>query len=61
MNKETLNAWIQAGRAPFFVATLVPLALGGVVAYNEGSWNTVRWFLVLLACFPGPPLHEFGE
>jgi 1,4-dihydroxy-2-naphthoate octaprenyltransferase len=51
MNKETLNAWIQAGRAPFFVATLVPLALGGVVAYNEGSWNTVRWFLVLLACF----------
>lgn len=51
MKKETLKAWIQASRAPFFVATLVPLTLGGVVAYNDGEWNTVRWLLVLLACF----------
>jgi 1,4-dihydroxy-2-naphthoate octaprenyltransferase len=51
MNKEVLSAWMQASRVPFFVATLVPLALGGLVAYSEGAWNTLRWLVVLVACF----------
>ncbi len=51
MNRETVRAWIQASRAPFFVATLIPLGLGGVVAYKDGSWNLLRWLAVLLACF----------
>lgn len=51
MKKERLRAWIQASRAPFFVATLIPLVLGGVVASADGSWNTLRWSVVLLASF----------
>lgn len=51
MPKGTLRAWLQASRAPFFVATLIPLALGGVVAHSQGGWNTPRWLAVLLACF----------
>jgi len=51
MTGETLKAWFQASRAPFFVATLVPLSLGGVVACNEGGWDTFRWCVVLLASF----------
>jgi len=32
---DTLRAWYQASRAPFFVATLIPLTLGGVIAHAE--------------------------
>lgn len=51
MSNEMVKAWIQASRVPFFVATLVPLTLGGVTVYADGSWNTLRWLAVLLACF----------
>ena len=51
MTADTAKAWIQASRVPFFVATLVPLTLGGVVASADGSWNTLRWTAILLACF----------
>lgn len=51
MTKERLRAWIQASRPPFFVATLIPLGLGGVVAFADGSWNVLRWGVVLLAAF----------
>ena len=46
-----LRAWYQASRAPFFVATLVPLALAGVIAYKHGGWNTTRWIVICLASF----------
>ena len=51
MTAETLKAWVQASRAPFFVATVVPLALGGVVTWVAGYWHGMRWGVVLLACF----------
>ncbi len=51
MNRETLHAWYQSSRPPFFVATLVPLTLGGVIAHSEGGWDTLRWIVVLLASF----------
>jgi 1,4-dihydroxy-2-naphthoate octaprenyltransferase len=51
MSAGTFRAWYQASRPPFFVATLIPLALGGAVAYTAGSWDALRWVLVLLACF----------
>jgi len=51
MTEGKLRAWYQASRPPFFVATLIPLLLGGAVAHSEGCWNTVRWLVVLLACF----------
>ncbi|MGO9119465.1 MAG: prenyltransferase [Desulfomonilaceae bacterium] len=46
-----LRAWYQASRAPFFVATLVPLALAGMIAYKHGGWNTTRWIVICLASF----------
>ncbi len=51
MTRERLGAWIQASRVPFFVATLIPLTLGGVVAARAGAWSTDRWFIVLVASF----------
>ena len=33
------------------MATLVPLALAGVIAYKHGGWNTTRWLVICLASF----------
>lgn len=51
IRNETLTAWYQAGRAPFFVATFIPLILGGVCAYKFGEWHPLRWLVVLAASF----------
>ena len=51
MKPGALKAWVQASRPQFFVATLIPLILGGVLAANDGVWDTWRWLAVLLASF----------
>jgi 1,4-dihydroxy-2-naphthoate polyprenyltransferase len=51
LSKATVAAWYQASRPPFFVATVIPLALGGVLAAQHGAWDTTRWLVVLLASF----------
>jgi 1,4-dihydroxy-2-naphthoate polyprenyltransferase len=51
MNRETIKAWYQASRPPFFVATMIPLILGGVLAGVDGHWDTMRWVVMLLASF----------
>ncbi len=48
---DKARAWYQASRPAFFVATFVPLTLGGVVAGQTGSWSTSRWLVVLLGSF----------
>jgi 1,4-dihydroxy-2-naphthoate octaprenyltransferase len=44
MVSERLKAWIQASRPPFFIATLIPLATGWVLA-GDGGWQ--RFLLVI--------------
>lgn len=52
MNKEMLRAWIQASRPPFYIATLIPLTLGWVVAAGQGGpWHPWRFVLINLAAF----------
>jgi len=51
ISKATLGAWYQASRPPFFIATVIPLTLGGVLAAQQGVWDTTRWLVVLLASF----------
>lgn len=51
MKNETLKAWIQASRAPFFVATLIPMTLGLALAAERGSCKPLRWLVVVLASF----------
>lgn len=51
MTKDVLKAWYQASRAKFFIATLIPLALGGIIASNAGRWDTGLWLTILLASF----------
>ncbi len=51
MSQSRLMAWYQASRPPFFVATMIPLALGGVIAHSDGYWNTLRWVILLFASF----------
>jgi len=50
-----LMVWVRAVRAPFFTATLVPVLLGAVIAYNDlqragalAYWNWSNFWLVLL-------------
>lgn len=51
MSLEFFSTWYQASRAPFFVATLIPLGLGGSVAAVQGHWDFCRWMMVLAASF----------
>lgn len=51
MKNDTLKAWIQASRAPFFVATLIPMTLGLALALERSSWKPFRWLVVVLASF----------
>ncbi|MDR1578248.1 MAG: prenyltransferase [Deltaproteobacteria bacterium] len=47
-----LKAWIQASRAPFFIATIFPLALGFTAAYKyTGEAKIGLFLLILLASF----------
>ena len=50
MNREVLKAWIQASRPPFFIATLIPIIIGWIMAMDHG-WQIGRFLLVLIACF----------
>ena len=50
MNRK-LRAWIKASRVKFFIATLIPLILGGVIAAKAGYWDTQIWLVVLVASF----------
>ena len=50
MDKEKIKAWVQASRPPFFIATLIPIVIGWLMAKAYG-WNGGRFVLVLIACF----------
>ncbi len=46
MDKDTLKAWFQASRPPFYIATLIPLTIGWVLAGHEGAWHPWRFLLI---------------
>lgn len=50
-SRDKFFAWYQASRAPFFVATLIPLVLAAVIAHQQGAWEPVRWLVICLASF----------
>ncbi len=50
MKKERIAAWIQASRPPFFIATLIPLFVGWILARDSGL-RPGRFLLVVAACF----------
>jgi len=47
MIRETVKAWVQASRPPFYIATLIPLVIGWLMA-KETGWHTGRFCLVLV-------------
>jgi 1,4-dihydroxy-2-naphthoate octaprenyltransferase len=47
---DRLKAWFQASRPPFFVATLIPLFIGWILA-RATDLHPGRFFLVVAACF----------
>lgn len=50
--KELFQAWWQASRPAFYVATLVPLFLGWIAAGKDtGQWHPGYFALILLGCF----------
>jgi len=51
MNKEKIKAWVQASRPPFFIATLIPLTVGAVLAGKQGSFAIMPFAGILLASF----------
>ena len=49
---DRLKAWYQASRPPFYIATLVPIVLGLVLAARDtGQWRIGRFLLVNLGAF----------
>jgi len=49
MTQSALKAWVQASRAPFFVATFIPLFIGWSMAVKAtGFMRPGRFLLVLL-------------
>lgn len=51
MRRDTLKAWFQASRPPFFIATFIPLAAGWILAGRSGAWRPGRMLLVLAGAF----------
>jgi len=50
MSQGRIAAWVQASRPPFFIATLVPLLVGWMLARGSGA-HPGRFLLVVAACF----------
>lgn len=46
MNRATMKAWFQASRPPFYIATLIPLTIGWVLAGMNGPWHPWRFLLI---------------
>ncbi|MFQ6136609.1 MAG: 1,4-dihydroxy-2-naphthoate octaprenyltransferase [Candidatus Hydrothermarchaeales archaeon] len=47
--KSRINTWINALRVPFFTASIVPVALGGAIAWAlEGAFNPFYFVLTLV-------------
>jgi 1,4-dihydroxy-2-naphthoate octaprenyltransferase len=51
MTSPRLRAWIKASRPPFYIATLIPLTLGWILASGGNGWHPGRFLLVNLAAF----------
>lgn len=47
LDREKVKAWIQASRPPFYIATLIPLAIGWILAGQNASWRPWRFLLVM--------------
>lgn len=51
-SRERLRAWYQASRPPFYIATVIPLVLGLVLAGRDtGQWLWGRFILINLGAF----------
>lgn len=45
----TIKIWLKAIRAPFFTATIIPVALGSVIAWHDtGSFAWMRFWLTMI-------------
>lgn len=49
--RDLLGAWFQASRPPFFIATLVPLTLGTVLAARLQPVDWTLWWVVVGSSF----------
>jgi 1,4-dihydroxy-2-naphthoate polyprenyltransferase len=47
---DGIRAWVQASRPPFFIATLIPLVTGWIMA-SAGGLHPTCFVIVVLACF----------
>ncbi len=46
--KKWLVTWFKAARAPFLVVSFLPCLLGGIVAYKNGSFDSMIFWLATL-------------
>lgn len=50
--KDYLRAWCQASRPAYFIATLIPVVLGWMMAWKDtGILKTGSFILIAVACF----------
>ncbi len=51
MRRDSWQAWLQASRPPFYIATLVPLTAGFVLAGRESIWRPWLFLVINLGAF----------
>ncbi|MDD5167421.1 MAG: 1,4-dihydroxy-2-naphthoate octaprenyltransferase [Syntrophales bacterium] len=51
ISRDKLQAWIQASRPPFYIATLIPLTIGWILAGRIGDWHPWRFLIINLGAF----------
>lgn len=53
--KSPVAIWVQAARVPFLTATVIPIVLGALVAWHDGSH--FNWFYFALTMIGGIFMH----
>jgi len=44
---SSIITWVKAARAPFFIASIIPVSLGGTIAYSHGIFDLTLFLTVL--------------
>jgi 1,4-dihydroxy-2-naphthoate polyprenyltransferase len=59
--KQKLLVWFKAARSPFLVVSFIPSVLGGIIAYNQGSFDWLTFILVTIGIVSAHSAGDFVD
>ncbi len=59
--KDWLVIWFKAARAPFLIVSLLPCLLGGMIAYLQGSFDTLIFVLATVGIVMAHSAGDFVD